>query len=137
MGKVKPQEMDKKERQVIIYELFRIIEKIKNKQEAINFFMGALTPSEILMLARRIQIAQLLIDGSVYDEIKSKLKVGSETIHRTDQWLNSGNEKLEKWLANLIKTEHTDKKERVLPVYHEKGLLDKYPFYRFWSDLFR
>lgn len=134
MGKIKPHNIDRKEKQEIITELFRVIDKIKSKEELVSFFLGVLTASESLMLARRIQIAQLLIEEMGYEEIQRKLKVGSQTIHKIDQWINTGDRDLEKWLKNLIKKE--DKKKK-LPTYPERGMLNKYPFYRFWSDLFK
>ena len=38
------------------------------KKEIIDFFMGLLASSETLMFARRIQIAQMIVNGLKIDE---------------------------------------------------------------------
>jgi hypothetical protein len=40
------------------------------------------------MLARRLEIAELLIEGLTYEEIRSKLKVGATTIAKVQTWLD-------------------------------------------------
>ncbi|MCX6765593.1 MAG: Trp family transcriptional regulator [Candidatus Moranbacteria bacterium] len=133
MGKVKPLDIEKEKRQEAIAEFFRVIEKLKSRKEMTNFFLGILTASEILMLARRIQIAQCLIGEKSYEEIQRKLRVGSETIHRTDQWLSHEDEKVRKWLKELMGEE---KKEMIKTKrYRPTSLLSRYPHHRFWSDL--
>jgi TrpR-related protein YerC/YecD len=135
MAKVKPHEIDKKEKQEAISDFFEVIEKLGNKKEMLDFFLGLLTSSEALMLARRIQIAQLLIDEKSYEEIQKKLKVGSQTIHRTDKWINNGDDKVVYWLKNILKGEVKEQKGRYKNF--SESLLNKYPAHRFWSDLFQ
>ncbi|NTW45250.1 MAG: hypothetical protein HGB14_12685 [Anaerolineaceae bacterium] len=53
---------------------FEVVSKLKTKQEIVDFFLGLLTQSESLMMARRIQIARMLLQEKSYEEIKSKLK---------------------------------------------------------------
>lgn len=133
MGKVKPSSIEKEKRDEAIAEFFKVIEKLKNKKEMTDFFLGILTASEILMLARRIQIAQYLISGKNYEEIQRNLKVGSETIHRTDQWLSHEDEKIRKWLISLVGKKQEEKIQ--IKKYKPDSLLRRYPHHRFWSDL--
>ena len=134
MAKVKPHAIDKKERNEAVYGFFDVVEKLGNKKEMLDFFLGLLTSSEALMLARRIQIAQLLEEGMGYVEIQKKLKVSSQTIHSVDQWINNGDDKISGWLKRIIKREI--KKEKNYKNFSE-SLLNKYPAHRFWSDLFQ
>lgn len=131
MSKVKTYEVDSKERYQIIGDLFEVITGLKNKKEVIDFFIGLLTPSESLMLARRVQVAKLLIEGENYETISKKLKVSYQTITKTDRWLHSGNDKYDLWLENRLKT----KKPVGNKYYSEKSMLDRYPGHRFLKEL--
>lgn len=46
-----------------------------------------LTHSEVVMLGRRLQIAEALIHGYSYQSIRDELKVGFPTIRSIDSWL--------------------------------------------------
>ena len=57
-------------------------------RDAIKLFLrDLLTPSERVMLGRRIIIARMLIAGESYDEIGERLRVGRATIGRVHRWL--------------------------------------------------
>ena len=51
------------------------------------FLRDLLTPSERVMLGRRILIARMLLRGDSFREIEESLGVGQETIHRVKRWL--------------------------------------------------
>lgn len=51
------------------------------------FLKDLLTPSERLMLGRRIIIARMLMAGSSYNHIGAHLRVGKATISRIHTWL--------------------------------------------------
>ncbi len=53
------------------------------------------------MLARRIQIAKLLLKKESYEEIKKKLKVGTSTIINVQRWLKQGHKDYIKFLEKL------------------------------------
>jgi uncharacterized protein YerC len=54
----------------------------------VRFFLERLlTESEIVMLARRLQIAELLVGGRTYEQIRRKLNVGMSTVQNVDRWL--------------------------------------------------
>ena len=52
------------------------------------FLEDLLTESEVTMFARRIEIARRLLRGLSFDEIKSELHVGRQTIAAVDRWLD-------------------------------------------------
>lgn len=134
MSKVKPHTIDPKEKFQSIDSLFDVISKLKTKQEIVDFFLGLFTQSESLMMARRIQIARMLLDDKSYEEIQKKLKVASQTIHATDKWLHKGDEKYTAWLRTRVSMDENKNKIKNNPTY--KSLLDKYPHHRFIKDLF-
>lgn len=137
MGKIKTHEIDPKEKYKITGDFFEIILNLKLRKEIVNFFVGLLTPSEVIMLARRIQIARRLLEDKSYFEIRKELKVGNETIFRTDKWLNSRGEEYKSWIKNCIEKVDSQKKDRRgnKNSYDSWSLLNKYPEYRLWKEL--
>ncbi len=136
MGKVQTKSIDKNERYKIIGDFYEIVTNLRTKNEVIGFFMGLLTPSEALMFARRIQIAQMLLDDKSYDEIRRELKVGLSTVANVSTWLYGENDafrrKIEEYKNRKSKTEEDNNDD------YEKNygsLLNKYPQHRILRDL--
>lgn len=71
-------------------ELFRIILKLKNAEEAKRFFRDLLTESEILDFAERWKVARLLDRNVPYAEISRQVWMSSKTIARIQRWLKNG-----------------------------------------------
>ncbi len=138
MARVNIHSISKEERFQIIGEFFDVIAELKGKQDIIDFFIGLLTPSESLMLARRIQIAKLIIEDKNYEEIRLELGVGLRTIQSVHTWLNKkeGAYKkiIERYLEKIkLKNKKREKKSR--KYYTRNSLLDRYPQHRFLKDL--
>lgn len=76
-----------REREELLKEFCEAISVLKNSQEIMDFVTDLLTKQETIMLAKRIKIAKLLIEGKNYRDIESSLKVGNATIARVNQWL--------------------------------------------------
>jgi len=139
MAKIKPHQIDPKQKYVAIDNLFEVISALKTKKEIVDFFLGLFSPSESLMLARRIQIAKLLLDGSNYEDIRSKLGVGNSTIQKTDLWLHGGDDKNTQWLSSTIKTAErkiVSKAGNKNNNYDPGSLLNKYPYHQFINRIF-
>ena len=79
--------LSKKERQNLLIALCEALTSIKKKEEAAQFLADLLSPQELEMLAKRLEIAKLLIDGDTYATICGKLKVSHNTIARVNAWL--------------------------------------------------
>lgn len=132
MSKVKPHEINKKEKQKIISEMFEVIECLKTKKEIIDFLLGLFTTSEALMMARRIQIAKMILNKESYLDIREKIGASSHTVQRVEQWMydNDGNNVA--WLKRCVLGEvQKDKKNNI-----SENPLDKYAHHRFIKDLF-
>ncbi len=67
------------------------------------FLRDLLTPSERVMLGRRIWIARLLMQGMSHAEISRKLLVGLSTVSRVEHWLKDQFPGYEKVIAELEK----------------------------------
>jgi len=133
MAKVKPHAIDPKEKFEAIDNLFDVISNLKTKNEIVDFFLGLFTASESLMMARRIQVARLLLDGKGYEEIQKRLRVSSQMIHNTDQWLHKGDNKYVEWLNLRIQKKKAIENKKVLTY---ESMLDKYPYHRFIKNIF-
>ena len=130
MSKIKVNSISPKERYKIIGEFLEIVTQLKNRNEVSDFLIGLLTPSESLMLARRIQIAKLIIQGKSYESIRRELGVSYQTINSVEKWLSE--EKYREILERRFKDKDSD---RSYNKYSRRGLLDKYPQHRFLKDL--
>ncbi len=134
MAKVKVYSISKEERYQLVGEFFEIVSQLKNKQEVIDFFVGILFSSESLMIARRIQIAKLIVEGYNYREIKERLKVSSQTIGMVYKWLHERDEAYKVIIKKYLKKVAKQKKNNFLPVYNESEL-DKYPQYKLMKKI--
>lgn len=135
MAKIKPHQIDAKQKYIAINNLFEVISVLKTKKEIVDFFLGLFSPSESLMLARRIQIAKMLFEDANYEDIRKALGVGNNTIQKTDQWLHGGDDNHMKWLkATIKKPEKNARGKRTN--YNPASLLNKYPYHNFIGKLF-
>jgi TrpR-related protein YerC/YecD len=72
-----------------IYNTFwEAISQLKSEQEISLFLNDLLSPTEKVMLAKRLAIAALLTKGYTYVDIKDLLKVSQETISKVSLSLN-------------------------------------------------
>jgi uncharacterized protein YerC len=87
MGKIKVRELSKKELDALVKELRGALKTLRNTKDLEDILLKLLTPSEVVMTARRIQIAKRLAQGKTFDEIRSELGVGFPTIHHVGLFL--------------------------------------------------
>ncbi|MFM2339903.1 MAG: Trp repressor protein [Candidatus Parcubacteria bacterium] len=67
--------------------LFEAANTAKNTKQMKKFLEGLLTPSEQIMLGRRIWISRMILENKRYDEISERLHVGHGTIAGVEMWL--------------------------------------------------
>lgn len=134
MAKVQPYKIDKKERLEMVGDFYNIITGLKNKNDVAGFFMGLLTTSEAVMFARRIQIAQMLLDDKTINEIRFNLGVGTDNIASVSHWLyNDDNDVFKKHVFKYVKQKKKGVVKRNRQYYTSE--LDKYPQHRMWKNL--
>lgn len=68
-------------------ELWDALLAMKETKRFTAFLSNLLTDSEVIMLARRIRIAKMLIAGHSQDAIQRALHCGFPTIQAVDTWL--------------------------------------------------
>ena len=64
--------------------------ELKGRQAIRNFLKDLLNRQERLMLVRRLQIADMLLQGATYKDIIDRLHCGPATVSRVERWLHFG-----------------------------------------------
>lgn len=111
-----------------------MIALLESREEVKNFFKDFISETEALMLARRIQIAKLLLQGKSYEAIRENLKTSHMTIAGVHRWLQGGFGGYEKLLPRLEKelqrrASVTEKQIEGKTPYTFQWLKRKYPLH--------
>lgn len=85
--KRKMKELTEKEIMATLDTLYTAASGVRGREAMKSFLKDLLTPSERIMLGRRIIIARMLIAAESYEVIKKRLRVGETTISRVHRWL--------------------------------------------------
>lgn len=114
-----------------------MVSLLKSREEVKNFFKDLLTLSEVVMISRRIQIAQMLLEGLGYEEIRKKLKVGFNTINQVERWLNNGFGGYRKTIMEYKRKKKRKENEDYLQEvpYSKKWVQKKYPLHFLLANL--
>jgi TrpR-related protein YerC/YecD len=72
------------------HELYRAMIKLQSPEECYHFFEDLCTVSELKAMEQRYEVAKLLDEGMVYNEILEKTGASSATISRVNRCLNYG-----------------------------------------------
>ena len=86
------------------------------------FLEGLLTPSEQIMLGRRIWIARMLLENKTYQEIGELLHVGPHTVMRTELWLQGMLPDYDKALVQMEREEHMQLQKDYKVLYNESEI---------------
>ena len=124
MSKRMVHEVSQAERKRSLKEFYKMVSDIKKPQEVANFFRDLLTPSESLMITRRIMIAKMLLRGKSYEEISKALRVGASTISNVYRWLYSG---FGGYMKEITELEKKEKIRNTIPTTDWEMIKKKYP----------
>lgn len=80
--------LSKKERQELMIKLCEALVTLKKSEEAAKFLTDLLSPQEMEMIAKRLEIAKALLDGFTYEQIREAAKTSYATIAKVNTWLN-------------------------------------------------
>lgn len=80
-----------------------------NKEFASSLIEELLTPTEKVVLSKRLSIAYMLLEGYNYDEVQHILRVSRSTVGSVNLWINRKGDGL-KILIGRIKKDETTKK---------------------------
>jgi len=136
-GKVRYNQLTEFEKKKYLGDFYSMVSLLKSRDEVKNFFKDLLTLSEVVMISRRIQIAQMLLEGIGYEEIRSKLKVGFSTINHVERWLNNGFGGYRKTITEYKRKKGKKEKEDFLQdvPYSRKWIQKKYPLHFLLANL--
>ena len=112
MAKFNPVSLSEKTMGQLISEFYKAVTLIEAYDEAKSFFKDLLTPTEMSMLTRRLQIAKMLEEGYPYEAIELVLKVGTQTIAKVARWLNYGGGGYRLIIQRMIELEKKELKKR-------------------------
>ncbi|WP_312942693.1 YerC/YecD family TrpR-related protein [Oscillibacter sp.] len=71
-------------------ELYKAILLLKNEEECYNFFQDLCTVSELRAMEQRFEVATLLHEGLIYNDILERTGASSATISRVNRSLSYG-----------------------------------------------
>lgn len=121
----------------ITFDLINAFGLVKNPIEAAMLLQDLLTKKELDNLAKRLQIAKLLLNGETHEEITEKLHCGFGLIARVGTWLKEGGDGLRRIIRRLPKRkEYPENKFSPLPAeYRMPQLVWKYiRLYRAYNE---
>jgi len=72
------------------HELYRAILTLETVEECYNFFVDLCTVSEMKAMEQRYEVAKLLNQGMIYNDILEQTGASSATISRVNRSLNYG-----------------------------------------------
>jgi len=76
-----------REKEGLLQDFCEAISVLNNPREIMDFITDLLTEQEVVMIAKRIKIAKMLIEGKEYKEIQDLLKTSPITVSKINQWL--------------------------------------------------
>lgn len=126
MTKVSRIRLDSKHLGFFLNNFWNLITLLENKEQVKSFLKNLLTHTEMKMLAKRIQIAKMLIEGYDYRSIRNYVKVTDPTIAKISNILETSGEGLKTAIAYLQRIEKEREKERMSVA---SNLKKKYPTY--------
>ena len=83
------------------HELYRAILELKSVEECYNFFVDLCTVSELKAMEQRYEVAKLLNQGMIYNDILEQTGDSSATISRVNRSLNYGTDTYRKIFERL------------------------------------
>lgn len=124
--------LSKKEVDELFYKFSAAICGIKSIKDAAVFLRDLLSYQEAEMIAKRLRIAELLIEKKTYDDICKTLKVSSGTIARVQEWLKLQGEGYRKAVKNIrgksVEIKYIENPESL------SSIKKRYPQY-YWPEL--
>ena len=128
--------LSKQEQEKLLIGFCKALVELKTPEEAAHFLKDLLSKQEAEMLAKRIEIARLLIEGLTYDKIQKSLKVSHGTVARVNHWLANSGEGY-RLIVSRVKPERSEREEFIEELEKPvswKNIKRKHPMY-FWPEL--
>ena len=113
MPRVQYQKLSEEEKNELLKKFYSAIVSLNSYTEVANFFKDLLQADETVMLARRLKIAEFLEEDYTYDDIASKMKVGTNTIAKVNHWRQFGKKGYQNVVKNLKRLEEREEGRRI------------------------
>lgn len=89
-----------------IFEIFfKTIVNLKNTEDVSSFLEDFLTPTEKMMLAKRLAVAVMLAKGYDYREIRKTLRVSFHMVANVNLWLKYKGKVYQKVIERILREE--------------------------------
>jgi len=111
MTKLSRNPVDRKRMGYFINNFRNAVTLLEDKEEVKNFFKDTVTYTEMRMLAKRLQIAKMLLEGYDYQTIKRYVKVTDSTISKINNLLRKNGVGIKAAVGYLQKIEEKQEKE--------------------------
>ena len=124
------------EQEALLIGFCKALVELKTAEEAAHFLKDLLSRQEAEMLAKRIEIARLLIKGLKYEDIQKMLRVSQGTIARVSEWLATSGQGY-RLVVSRVKPEKTERQsfiEELEKPVSWKQIKRKYSSY-FWPEI--
>jgi len=135
-----PSKLSKEEQGRLILRLCQAICLMNNPIEAAQFLKDILSAQEAEMLAKRLKIAEMLMEGKTYSQISYCLKTSSSTIAKVYEWLKLSGEGFKMVIERLPeeptkggKLSEDELDERISP-HSWRNIKRRHPLF-FWPQL--
>lgn len=102
MTKVSRRPLAKGEKNKLQRQLWRALVRTRREADALAFFGEILTPTEVMMLTKRLEALRMLNQRRSYREIRERLKVMPNTITRLSNILHRQGDHFRKLLLVLL-----------------------------------
>ena len=84
-------------------QLYKAIMQLQDEQECYEFFQDLCTMTELRSMEQRFEVASLLNDGMIYNEILERTGASSATISRVNRSLSYGTGAYERLFKRIEK----------------------------------
>ncbi len=131
----KSSKLSKDEQEKLWIYFCRAIVQLKKPVEAAQFLKDILSVQEAEMLAKRLKVAEMLLEGSTYSDISAALKTSPITIARVSEWLKLSGEGYRLVLKRMPEDKLSgDGFEESIDPLSWRNIKKRYPIY-FWPQL--
>ena len=124
--------LSKKQIDELFIDFAKALASIHNAIDAANLIKDLLTEPEVVMFARRLQIARLLDQNYTYDQIHKVMRVGNTTVAKVHTWMNLHGDGFQ-MVIKRTKSQPENKEIDAHPLSWAKHKR-KYPLY-YWPEL--
>lgn len=101
MGKLNRTALNPKVKEKLEKNLWKVFSSMESANDSRDFWEKFLTSSEIAILAKRLEIFKMVIEKKPYQTIQETLKVGGNTIARTQNTLRKYGDSFKKLILKF------------------------------------